>query len=360
MGLTYYRPNISGVTQYAVILAEALAKRKYIVEVISSADRSREGVEVVEDISINRVAGLRLGKGYLMPTYPFVSWKLVKKSDVVNCHLPSIESFWLAVWAKLLGKKLVVSHHCEFQPTGKWSNKLIALLTYPIHLVVYLLADKIVAYTEDYAATSIFLRHFEGKTKYILPPIKVEDKKIGVKLPTKKGKVVGFAGRIGWEKGIDILIKAMEKVDGELWLAGPYEGVVGDNTYEKLIKIINKKVKFLGPIKHEQMADFYRTIDCLVLPSTDNLETFGIVQAEAMVCGTPVVASNLPGVRVPIRLTGMGEIAKVGNTNDLAEKINKVLKMKVTGSQVAKAQSIFDLKKFVNRYEEIFDELLQK
>ena len=53
----------------------------------------------------------------------------------------------------------------------------------------------------------------------------------------KKGKVVGFVGRIGWEKGIAYLIEAMNDVKATLELAGPYQEVVGDDTYKKLVKI---------------------------------------------------------------------------------------------------------------------------
>ena len=72
-----------------------------------------------------------------------------------------------------------------------------------------------------------------------------------------------------------------------------------------------------------------------------------------MIMGVPVVASNLPGVRVPLQLTGMGEIAKVGDSNDLAEKIVKVLKTSYSPLFSKKARSIFCLERFVENYEEI-------
>ena len=95
-------------------------------------------------------------------------------------------------------------------------------------------------------------------------------------------------------------------------------------------------------------------MDCLVLPSTDNLETFGIVQAEAMLCGVPVVASNLPGVRVPITMTGMGEVASITDNNDLANKIIKVLKNRNKYIKNAKNLELFDYKKTVDEYEKVF------
>jgi glycosyltransferase involved in cell wall biosynthesis len=349
-GLTYYLPNISGVTQYVVILAEELVKRNYEVGVICSGDtRSVSGVKVYG------IWGKGLGKGFIMPMYWWHSWKIVAKHDVINCHLPSVESFWLALWAKLLGKKLVVTHHCEFNFTGTPSNILISLLTFPIHWLVYMMADQIISYTQDYAQTSIFLKHFQWKINYILPPIKIDKFNSKNSKEKSKNKIVGFVGRIGWEKGIEHLIRAMENIDATLELAGPYKEVVGDDTYNKLEKLISKKVKFIGPLNRQQTGEFLSKIDCMVLPSTNNLETFGLVQAEAMVCGCPVVASNLPGVRVPVRLTGMGKIAKIGDSLDLAKQINEVLKNgKSYYQKIAKNLDQFDYIKTVDRYEKIF------
>jgi len=70
-----------------------------------------------------------------------------------------------------------------------------------------------------------------------------------------------------------------------------------------------------------------------------------------MVCGVPVVASNLPGVRVPVLSTGMGEITSVTDNNDLADKIIKVLKNKYVANKNIK---LFDYKKTVDQYEKVF------
>jgi glycosyltransferase involved in cell wall biosynthesis len=50
-----------------------------------------------------------------------------------------------------------------------------------------------------------------------------------------------------------------------------------------------------------------------------------MVQVESMLCGTPVVASDLPGVRVPVQATGMGKLAPPGDPRVLAEAILEVL-----------------------------------
>jgi len=340
---------------YASILAEELIKRKNKVNVICGKTSKLKHQNLKEKII--QINGFSLGKGFVMPLYWLKSIEQVRWADVINCHLPSIESFWLALWSKFFGKKLIVTHHCEFMFTGTLANKLIAIMSWPIHFFVYLWADKIVAYTQDYANYSSFLKIFKNKIVYILPPIKIKALK-----PEKQSKlIIGYVGRIAWEKGLDRLIKIIpllkKEFNFEMWWIGPYKNVKGDNYYENfqfLISNFQKEIKLIGPIEHEKLNQYYAKMDCLVLPSTDNLETFGIVQAEAMICGVPVVASDLPGVRVPIQMTGMGEIASVTDNNDLSEKIIKVLKNKNKYIKQAKNLELFDYEKTVDQYERLF------
>ena len=277
--------------------------------------------------------------------------------------MPQLESIVLAFWATILRKKLIVTHHCEFEFTLPWPNLLTAIISFPAHFVTYLMADKIVAYTKDYADHSFFLKIFKKKIIFILPPVvvgkedKKEIKKILHDVQNDNGeKIIGYVGRIGWEKGIDVLIDAFEKIAStmnvKLVLVGPYKNVVGDSSIDVVMKKIanNKNIILLGPMAHEKLVNFYKVCSCLVLPSTNNLETFGIVQAEAMVCGCPVVASNLPGVRVPVQMTGMGAIAQVGDSQDLANKISTVLQKTFVNT----AKEIFLFKTFETSYSSLF------
>jgi len=369
---TYYVPNISGVSIYAQILAEKMAEKGTDVSVLTSRfSHKLAKLKLNKRVKIQRSAvWKKVGKGVIMPFFVRDAQLAVRENEIVNCHLPQIESFMIAIWAKIYKKKLIVTHHCEFNFKGPWHNKLIALITYPFHLVTYLLADKIVSYTQDYAKTSIFLKHFKKKLNFILPPVvvgewnKQESKKIKKKLEIRKDeKVVSYVGRIGWEKGLDGLIESIKvlkkKRKIKLLLIGPYTGVAGDNSYFKLKKKIEKNsewIKLVGSVEHDKLVNYYKISDCLVLPSTNNLETFGIVQAEAMVSGCPVVASNLPGVRMPVRLTGMGKIAKIGDIKDLAKKIRIVLDGNFKEkNKIKKAKKIFSLERFVKSYEKVFE-----
>ena len=84
-------------------------------------------------------------------------------------------------------------------------------------------------------------------------------------------------------------------------------------------------VRFVGLLEDAaELAAFYAACDVLALPGAT--ECFGLVQAEAMMCGTLVVASDIPGARVPVRLTGMGRLVPPGDPAALAAAICSVLR----------------------------------
>ena len=101
-----------------------------------------------------------------------------------------------------------------------------------------------------------------------------------------------------------------------------YEDFFGRSAH--LIEQHRAHLVFLGVLESEQeLANFYAACDVLALPSDS--ECFALVQVEAMRCGTPVVATDIPGGRVPILETGMGELVPPGDPQALACGILRVL-----------------------------------
>ena len=114
--------------------------------------------------------------------------------------------------------------------------------------------------------------------------------------------------------------------------AGPNAEVVGEEEYvSRVAPLIEKHqahFKLLGPLHGAEFTAFYKSLDCLVIPSLNSTESFGLVQIEAMMNGTPVIASNLPGVRQPVTMTGMGEVVPIGDADALAEAMIQILTQK--------------------------------
>lgn len=108
--------------------------------------------------------------------------------------------------------------------------------------------------------------------------------------------VIGYAGRLVEEKGVDLLIRAAVKLPGKWALR-----ILGDGPQREALRILagvydlSGSVIFEPPVPSTEMPQFYRTLDVLVLPSRTRphwKEQFGRVLIEAMACGVPVVGAR--------------------------------------------------------------------
>ncbi len=374
--LTYYRPHVSGLTIYVERLARALACRGHQVTVLTShyqANLPHE--EIADGVRVVRVpVAFRLNKGVFMPALPGMAWREIRAHDVVSIHLPQVEAALITLLTRLAGRKPLLTYHCDLQMPPVWYGRLVDRVTYWNNWLAAKLADTIVAYTEDFARHSPLLRRFwrsgSGKVKVILPPVVIPEpsasgvaslrQQVGLNGRTR---VIGFAARFAHEKGADYLINSIPYIlaeipDIRILFAGPYKDVIGETIWydlQPLIRQYEPYLTFLGTLNPAQMADFFRVCDVVTVASINNTESFGLVQVEAFMCGTPVVATDLPGVRQPVRMTGMGEIVPVANAPALAAGIIKVLKAReryIRDHDAILRQ--FDLERTVDAYEQLF------
>jgi glycosyltransferase involved in cell wall biosynthesis len=341
--LTYYRPHTSGLTIYAERLAKGLARRGHTVTVMTSRyDRSLPLTEEQEGVRIVRVpVAFRVSKGVIMPTFGFIATRLVHTHDVVSLHLPQFDAAGVAARARLMGKPSTLTYHCDLKlPAGPFNGFVNRVVDVMNHLAG-LLADRVVAYTDDFAVHSPFLSRFAQKTVVIPPPVELPPatpeevagfaRRVGL---DGRGPVIGMAARLAAEKGVEVLLEALPRVlevypNARVLFAGQYQNVLGEEAYARRLAPLLEQYRdrwiFLGVLSPKEMAAFYPNLDVIVVPSLNSTESFGLVQVEAMLCGTPSIASDLPGVRQPVLQTGMGEIVPVGDARALAEAILRVV-----------------------------------
>lgn len=343
ISLMYYRPHTSGLTIYTERLARALARRGHQVTVLTSRfDPSLPRWEVKDGVTIIRPKVLlRVSKGVIMPSLPIHAWRLIRQADVVNPHVPQPDAAVIASIGRLFRKPVILTYHCDLRLPKGLVNFFANHGSHLTNHVSASLANVIVTYTYDFAEHSPFLKRYLSKVRPILPPVELESIS-EADLATFRAKhkiqpsqrVIGMAARLATEKGVEYLVKALPEViqrhpETRVLFAGQSEGVMGEEQYAERLKPLIEQLDthwaFLGLLSSRELAAFYRVADVTVLPSINSTESFGMVQVESMTCGTPVVASDLPGVRYPVLTTGMGAIVPPTDVHALSKALLNLL-----------------------------------
>lgn len=346
VALTYYKPYISGLTIYAARVAEAWADAGHEVTVLTSRhfpDLSEEerinGVRVVREPVL-----LRISKGAVMPKFWAEAASYIRDADVINIHLPQLESGMLARLGKKYHKKVILTYHCDLQMPSGTVNALANKGVLWMNSIAGRNCDAIVTNSQDYADHSDYLMKFREKVHIIQPPVVLDPvseetvaafrKRTGA---DERDPIIGMACRFAADKGVEVLLDALPAVfdafpNAKVFFMGPYENVLGEKAYYERLKpridsfIEAGKWLFLGKVPDAEVGAFYRCIDVLVMPSLNRTDSFGLVQIEAMINGKPVISSDLPGVRVPVTQHGMGEVFPMGNASALSDALIRLFR----------------------------------
>ncbi len=376
--LTYYRPHTSGLTIYAERLAKAFVARGHEVTVMTTQfekDLPRE--EIIDGVRIVRVpVAFRVSKGVIAPTFGLVATKLVMQHDVIQLHLPQFDAPGVAFRGRLFGKPSVLTYHCDLDMPPGFFNRIVNAVVDFQNNMAGMLANRIVTYTQDYADHSPYLSRYKHKLRTFLPPVelpKVSDDAVTAFAKQHKvaerRPVIGMATRFAAEKGVEILLDAMPAIlekypRAQVLFAGQYQAVFSEQAYaDRLMPRIKKYEEsghwtFLGVLNPEQMAAYYPALDALVVPSLNSTEAFGLVQIEAMLNNVPCVASALPGVRQPVKMHKMGEVAAIGSADELAEGLLKIFANKENyRCDTAALAQTYDPDSVAIEYEKMFAEL---
>ncbi len=374
---TYFHPYSSGLSVYALRLARGLVGLGHDVCVLTSQyDPKLATEESLDGVKIVRVkVGMKLSKGVLMPGLITMVKKWVAWADVVNVHMPQFESFVISRISRHLKKSLVVTYHCDLVMSGGWFNRLAGWGTDLLGKQALKQARVIAQNSLDYARHSKVLKdHLYKVVEVPTPVVILESARSGKNAFRERfgllegDKVLGLAGRVASEKGYEYLAQALPLVwekypTARVVHAGSWKGVIGEEAYlakvEEMIRPFGEKWKSLGFLSDEDFMRFFAACDLLVFSSLNATESFGIVQIEALSQGTPVVASDLPGVRQPVLQTGIGRIVPVRDAAALAQGIISVLdeggEARIIPESYLKQ---FEQEKVAERYQEIFASLV--
>ena len=166
-------------------------------------------------------------------------------------------------------------------------------------------------------------------------PIDKEVARKIVGLPQKEHIILQL-GRMVPRKGVDNVIRALGKLKGTkkpvrlVVVGGECEELVEDTCpeYARLMNIarefnIEASVIFTGRKNREQLKFYYNAADVFI--TTPWYEPFGITPLEAMACGTPVIGSNVGGIKYSVANGETGLLVPAENPDILAAKIAELV-----------------------------------
>ena len=172
-----------------------------------------------------------------------------------------------------------------------------------------------------------------------------------------------YVGQLNALKNVDLLLRAI------VWINQPVEIQLVYHNSSLAVSLrklafdlgLSEQVYFLGPKSPQQLAAIYQRADVFVLPSAG--EALPSVVTEAMLCGTPVVATDVGGVRE--QLGGYGVCVFPGRAEELAAAISYVFdhyEQFATRTEAASAyaRERFSIKNMVDRHLELYADLLDQ
>lgn len=218
--------------------------------------------------------------------------------DDVRPDLVHVNACWMPLnaltilWAKRRSYKVVLTPHGMLEPwimqRHYWSRKLPALLLYQRRAVK--MADILHATAESERQN---LMKLGLNRRIFVVPNGIDVANIKMKSSWRRNNNILFLSRIHPKKGINFLLEAFSKIDSkyQLTIAGE-----GDKNYVNELKQlaqrlnISERVAFVGGIYGDEKWKLLRQADVFVLPT--HSENFGIVVAEALASGTPVITTK--------------------------------------------------------------------
>lgn len=313
-----------GVQEHIRDLAEALIELGHEVSVISPADEEhrlpRYVVPAGRAVAVpynGSVARLSFGP---LSANRVRRWVKEGNFDLLHVHEPAAPSLsLLACWVADI--PIVATVH------GATLRSRVLHVAEPMIRSALEKINGWIAVSE--AARSTLVRHLGGDAVLIPNGVTVSRYEKAEPLPgwPGDGGAIGFLGRMDEpRKGLALLLRAFEIVgtarpDLRLLIAGPGDLV---EVAAKVPPALRDRVVLLGQVSEATKVQVYHSVDVFCAPNTGG-ESFGIVLAEAMAAGAPIVASDLDAFRRVLRGGRAGELFVNGDSDDLAAAIGRLL-----------------------------------
>lgn len=324
-----FYPICGGVEKVMYDITVGLSQRQIYCDMLcASAENHPPG-----NLLLNQFARIlcvpswkKVASTMLSPAMVYRLRKIRKEYDIIHIHHPDPMAC-LALFLSGYKGPVVLHWHSDIL-----KQKRLLKLYAPLQNWLMRRAEVIVGTTPVYVRESPFLEDIQRKVTSI--PIGVDEMKPSSERVSQirekyAGKKIIFSlGRLVEYKGYEYLIRAARRLSDEYIILIGGKGPLWEYLQALIDELgVADKVKLLGFIEDRELPDYFGACDLFCLSSIWKTEAFGIVQIEAMSCGKPVIAMNIPESGVNWvnmdRFSGLN--VKPEDADALAEAITAVL-----------------------------------
>lgn len=236
---------------------------------------------------------MKVAATMISPDMIFSLRKRCRDYDIIHVHHPDPMAC-LALFLSGYKGKVILHWHADIE-----KQKILLKLYSPLQEWLLARADVIIGTTPPYLAESPCLARVRHKMECL--PIGIEPvcpapaavEEVRKRYPGKK--IIFSIGRLVAYKGYKYLIESAHYLDDDyVILIGGSGAMKYDLEAEIETWGVQDKVMLLGRISDKELSAYYGACTLFCLSSVQKTEAFGIVQIEAMSCGKPVVATNIP------------------------------------------------------------------
>ena len=250
----------------------------------------------------------------LSPLFPFVLNQVIHefRPDIIHAHMPNTSCFSTLFLPAAKKIPMIIHWHADVVQSKLDAGLRYAYQLYrPFEQKLLKKADRVIATSPLYLKTSSALYNWNYKTSVVPLGLKPrrdyhasEKNKLWAEQVWGKDRTRMLAiGRLTYYKGHDTLIKAASRVPGARVV------IVGRGELMKKLKktvsdyCIDDRITIIGYLEDDKLNALLYSSDCLILPSIERTEAFGLVLLEAMRAGKPSIICNVKG-------SGMGWVVK--------------------------------------------------
>lgn len=170
------------------------------------------------------------------------------------------------------------------------------------------------------------------------------------------GEYLAFAGRIVPQKGIHVAIEAAKATGHKLKIAGPIPPESETYWQQKIKPQLSSQITYQGMLTSKKMVSFYQNAEALLMPISLP-ESFGLVMAEAMACGTPVIAFPKGAIPEVIKHKKTGFVVK--NQAEMIKAVKNIDKIKREDCRKW-VEDNFSLQTMIDNYEKVYYKIINK